>query len=95
MEQPQGFLNEGHENKVLRLKKALYGLKQAPRAWDSRPDKYLKMASQGAFLNMHFMLRKKRMIFNLYAFMWMISFLQEIIHKFMVIFKRRWLKSLR
>lgn len=44
MEQPQGFLNEGHENKVLRLKKALYGLKQAPRAWDSRLDKYLKMA---------------------------------------------------
>jgi len=36
VEQPQGFMNEGHENKVLRLKKALYGLKQAPRAWDSR-----------------------------------------------------------
>ncbi|KAJ4812770.1 polyprotein [Rhynchospora pubera] len=42
VEQPQGFMNEEHANKVLRLKKALYGLKQAPRAWYSRLDKYLK-----------------------------------------------------
>ena len=32
VEQPQGFVSEGKENKVLRLRKALYGLKQAPRA---------------------------------------------------------------
>ena len=29
-EQPEGFVAEGEENKVYRLKKALYGLKQAP-----------------------------------------------------------------
>ncbi|KAK4405585.1 Retrovirus-related Pol polyprotein from transposon RE2 [Sesamum angolense] len=33
VEQPQGFIAKGSEEKVLRLKKALYGLKQAPRAW--------------------------------------------------------------
>ena len=40
VEQPQGFVVQGQEDKVLRLKKALYGLKQAPRAWYSRIDNY-------------------------------------------------------
>nr|GEW13310.1 hypothetical protein [Tanacetum cinerariifolium] len=31
--QPDGFLDPYHPDKVYRLKKALYGLKQAPRAW--------------------------------------------------------------
>uniref|UniRef100_A0A151UDA6 Retrovirus-related Pol polyprotein from transposon TNT 1-94 n=1 Tax=Cajanus cajan TaxID=3821 RepID=A0A151UDA6_CAJCA len=40
VEQPQGFISKGNEDKVLRLRKALYGLKQAPRAWYSRIDQY-------------------------------------------------------
>ncbi|GJY95221.1 retrovirus-related pol polyprotein from transposon TNT 1-94 [Tanacetum coccineum] len=31
--QPDGFVDPYHPNKVYRLKKVLYGLKQAPRAW--------------------------------------------------------------
>ncbi|KAG7557004.1 Zinc finger CCHC-type [Arabidopsis suecica] len=31
--QSEGFVVEGHENKVYKLNKALYGLRQAPRAW--------------------------------------------------------------
>ena len=31
--QPDGFIVEGKECHVLKLKKALYGLKQAPHAW--------------------------------------------------------------
>nr|GFC18584.1 putative RNA-directed DNA polymerase [Tanacetum cinerariifolium] len=31
--QPDGFVDPYHPNKVYRMKKALYGLKQAPRAW--------------------------------------------------------------
>ena len=34
-EQPEGFVVEGEENKVYRLKKALYGLNQAHQAWNS------------------------------------------------------------
>nr|GFB08116.1 hypothetical protein [Tanacetum cinerariifolium] len=34
--QPDGFVDPYHPDKVYRLKKALYGLKQAPRAWRNR-----------------------------------------------------------
>ena len=33
VEQLEGFVQKGKEEKVYRLKKARYGLKQAPRAW--------------------------------------------------------------
>ena len=41
VEQPQGYVVKGHEDKVYLLKKVLYGLKQAPRAWNSRINAYL------------------------------------------------------
>ena len=40
IEQPMGFMVQGQEDKVLKLKKALYGLKQAPRTWNNRIDAY-------------------------------------------------------
>ena len=42
MEQPEGFITKGQENKVYKLKKALYGLKQASLAWNKQADKSLK-----------------------------------------------------
>ena len=42
VEQPEGYVKEGEEDKVCFLKKALYGLKQAPRAWYSRIDEHLQ-----------------------------------------------------
>ena len=42
IEQPLGYVKEGKENKVLKLKKALYGLKQALRAWNTRINAYFK-----------------------------------------------------
>ena len=41
MEQLEGFVKQGEEDKVYLLKKALYGLKQAPRAWYSKINDYL------------------------------------------------------
>jgi hypothetical protein len=44
IEQPQGYVHKGNEQKVYKLKKALYGLKQAPRAWYSRIEAYFVKA---------------------------------------------------
>eukprot|EP00268_Persea_americana_P068892 TRINITY_DN9688_c0_g1_i1.p1 TRINITY_DN9688_c0_g1~~TRINITY_DN9688_c0_g1_i1.p1 ORF type:complete len:612 (-),score=107.26 TRINITY_DN9688_c0_g1_i1:387-2222(-) len=41
VDQPPGYVRQGQERKVYKLKKALYGLKQAPRAWYSCIDAYL------------------------------------------------------
>lgn len=40
VQQTEGFIKKGEEEKVYKLKKALYGLKQAPRAWYSRIEAY-------------------------------------------------------
>lgn len=40
VQQPEGFIKKGEEDKVYKLKKALYGLKQAPRAWYSKIEAY-------------------------------------------------------
>jgi len=38
MEQPEGFVIHGLENKVCKLDKSLYGLKQAPKQWHEKFD---------------------------------------------------------
>ena len=38
MEQPEGFVVQGQENKVCKLVKSLYGLKQAPKQWHEKFD---------------------------------------------------------
>ena len=39
--QPEGFIVDGQEHKVYKLKKALYGLRQAPRAWNDKLNKIM------------------------------------------------------
>nr|GEZ12371.1 retrovirus-related Pol polyprotein from transposon TNT 1-94 [Tanacetum cinerariifolium] len=39
--QPDGFVDPYHPDKVYRLKKALYGLKQAPKAWNDELSNFL------------------------------------------------------
>lgn len=41
MEQPEGFMVQGKEDKVYLLKKARHGLKQAPKTWYSRINDHL------------------------------------------------------
>lgn len=45
VDQAPGYVIQGKEKKVYRLRKALYGLKQAPRAWYSRIATYFTSAT--------------------------------------------------
>ena len=38
VDQPEGFIKQGEEDKVYKLNKALHGLKQAPRTWFNMKD---------------------------------------------------------
>nr|GEX06727.1 hypothetical protein [Tanacetum cinerariifolium] len=50
--QPDGFVDPYHPEKVYRLKKALYGLKQAPRAWYDEIFTFLiHQSPRGIFIN--------------------------------------------
>lgn len=42
MKQPKGFVTEGKEHLVCKLKKSIYGLKQSPRCWNTALDSHLK-----------------------------------------------------
>ena len=49
LEQPEGFIVSGQEQKVCRLIKSLYGLKQAPKQWHAKFDQV--MLSNGFKIN--------------------------------------------
>ena len=49
IEQPDGFVVPGKENKVCKLIKSLYGLKQAPKQWHAKFDQ--TMLSNGFKIN--------------------------------------------
>lgn len=41
MEQLEGFIQKGEENKICLLKKSLYGLKQSPKQWNKKFDRQM------------------------------------------------------
>ena len=43
MKQPEGFLVNGQEHLVCRLRKSIYGLKQSPRCWNQALDAQIKL----------------------------------------------------
>nr|GEZ59910.1 hypothetical protein [Tanacetum cinerariifolium] len=63
--QPDGFVDTYHPDKVYSLKKALYGLKQAPRAWYDELSTFLvsKGFSNGSIDPTFFIIKRKGDIF--------------------------------
>ena len=59
LEQPPGYVKNGEEKKILKLKKALYGLKQAPRAWNTRINTYFKENGYKQYPHEHSLYTKK------------------------------------
>ncbi|PNX71449.1 retrotransposon-related protein, partial [Trifolium pratense] len=51
MDQPEGFVVPGKENKVCRLVKSLYGLKQAPKQWHEKFDKVMLLNGYKGYPN--------------------------------------------
>ena len=45
MQQPDGYVQQGKEHLVCKLKKSLYGLKQSPRCWNKALTEFLKSAN--------------------------------------------------
>ena len=41
MRQPEGFITDGEEHLVCKLKKSIYGLKQSPHCWNTTLDSHL------------------------------------------------------
>ncbi|GJV25627.1 retrovirus-related pol polyprotein from transposon TNT 1-94 [Tanacetum coccineum] len=60
--QPDGFVDTHHPDKVYRLKKALYGLKQSPRAWYDELSKFL--VSKGFSKGLHIHLSSRGIFIN-------------------------------
>ncbi|EOY10862.1 Cysteine-rich RLK (RECEPTOR-like protein kinase) 8 [Theobroma cacao] len=59
IEQPEGYVKEGNEGKIYKLRKALYGLQQAPRAWYERIDEHFKNQGFVKSVNEHTLYVKK------------------------------------
>ena len=43
MKQPEGFIVQGKQNLVCKLKHSIYELKQSPRCWNATIDQQLKL----------------------------------------------------
>ena len=61
--QPEGFVEEGKEHLVCKLKQSLYGLKQFPRCWNSTLDAHLKGMDMFNPPTIHASTRRQKEIF--------------------------------
>ena len=67
VQQPEGFIKKGIENKTYRLKKALYRLKQAPQASYSKIEAYFAKEHFDRCPSEHTLFIGNILIVNLYV----------------------------
>ena len=72
MEQPEGFVVNGKENHVSKLRKSLYGLKQAPRQWYLKFEYVIRDTRKLLQIIVYSFISSLMMILLYYYFMWMI-----------------------
>ena len=74
--QLEGFIVQGQENLVRKLRKSLYGLKQAPRQWYKKFDSFMhRIGSRDLKLIIVAMLSLLTILTLYYCCMWMICLL--------------------
>ena len=79
MIQSKGFIVQGQENLVYKLRKSLYGLKQAPRQWYKKFDSLcIELGSKNVKLITVAMLSLLTILTSYYCCMWMIYLLQGL-----------------
>ena len=79
MIQPEGFIVQGQENLVCKLRKSLYGLKQAPRQWYKKFDSFMhRIGFKRCEADHCAMLSLLTILTLYYCCMWMICLLQGL-----------------
>ena len=79
MIQLEGFIVQGQENLVCKLRKRLYGLKQAPRQWYKKFDSFsIELGSRDVKLITVAMLSLLTILTLYYCCIWMICLLQDL-----------------
>ena len=78
MIQPEGFIVQGQENLVCKLRKSLYGLKQAPRQWYKKFDSFMHRIAKDVKLITIAMLSLLKILTSYYCCTWMICLLQSL-----------------
>jgi hypothetical protein len=65
--QPQDYVVEGQEKKVIKLHKGLFGLRQSPQAWNEKLDRILTSSEFEKYPLEHAVYRRSKLVVGVYV----------------------------